>query len=429
MKRPKPKYLLLSLIALSTSMAGTAGAVNGVFLSNDSARSPATYIVEFNPTVAGAIDKIRLTFPTGSNPGGAALGRVHVAGKAVEDAVASIDPADPAGLTLIVDLRKPAKTAIGARVRIELFNIDNPVEGNYDNDISTLTAKNLSIETLAPVPLTIFAVGDMGNFNTASGDKALLNNTGGSNTASGHFALNSNTSGGANTAVGRLALSRNTNGSNNTASGVQTLFNNTTGNSNTATGNFADVSTGNLFNATAIGSLAVVNASNKIRLGNTSVSVLEGEVAFTASSDASKKENFRPVDGEEVLGKIRGFELTSWNFIGHNPKEFRHYGPMAQEFFAAFGHDGVGTIGTPTTINSGDLAGILMSAVQALEKRTVELNEKDARIAALETHSSALREEVMELRSENAELKARLETVERLVRERPGLRASVAPLR
>ena len=80
-----------------------------------------------------------------------------------------------------------------------------------------------------------------------------------------------------------------------------------------------------------------------------------------------------PVDGEEVLGKIRGFELSSWNFIGHDPKKFRHYGPMAQDFFAAFGHDGLGQIGSETTINSGDLAGILMIAVQALEKRTAEL--------------------------------------------------------
>ena len=62
-------------------------------------------------------------------------------------------------------------------------------------------------------------------------------------------------------------------------------------------------------------------------------------------SDKTKKENFQPVDGEAVLGKIRGFELSSWNFIGHDPKEFRHYGPMAQDFFAAFGQDGVGQIG------------------------------------------------------------------------------------
>ena len=146
----------------------------------------------------------------------------------------------------------------------------------------------------------------------------------------------------------------------------------------------ADVSAGNLTNATAIGNGAIVNASNKVRLGNTAVTVIEGQVAFTASSDKTKKENFQPVDGEEVLGKIRGFELTSWNFIGHDPKEFRHYGPMAQDFFAAFGQDGVGQIGTETTINSGDLAGILMIAVQALEKRTAELKQKEAQIAALD---------------------------------------------
>ena len=98
--------------------------------------------------------------------------------------------------------------------------------------------------------------------------------------------------------------------------------------------------------------------------------MIEGQVAFTAVSDKTQKENFQPVDGEEVLGKIRGFELSSWNFIGHDRKEFRHYGPMAQDFFAAFGHDGVGQISSETTINSGDIAGILMIAVQALEKRT-----------------------------------------------------------
>src|SRR5262249_54501966 len=108
----------------------------------------------------------------------------------------------------------------------------------------------------------------------------------------------------------------------------------------------------------------------------------------------TKKENFKPVDGEEVLRKIRGFELTSWNFIGHDPKEFRHYGPMAQDFFAAFGDDGIGKIGTDTTINSGDIAGILMIAVQALEKRTEELKQKDAQIAALKSEVEELKETV-----------------------------------
>ena len=120
---------------------------------------------------------------------------------------------------------------------------------------------------------------------------------------------------------------------------------------------FADVSTGNLNNATAIGNGAVVNASNKVRLGNGLVTVIEGQVLFTNVSDKTQKENFQPVDGEEVLGKIRCFDLSSWNFIGHDPKKFRHYGPMAQVFFAVFGHDGLGQIGSRTTINSGGLGG------------------------------------------------------------------------
>ena len=71
-------------------------------------------------------------------------------------------------------------------------------------------------------------------------------------------------------------------------------------------------------------------------------------------------------------------------------KEFRHYGPMAQDFFAAFGDDGIGKIGTDTTINSGDIAGILMIAVQALEKRTAELKETKAELAALAARLVAL---------------------------------------
>jgi hypothetical protein len=63
---------------------------------------------------------------------------------------------------------------------------------------------------------------------------------------------------------------------------------------------------------------------------------------------------------------------------------------MAQDFFAAFGHDDVGQIGSETTINAGDLAGILLSAVQALEQRTAELKQKEAQIAVLAAQVDAL---------------------------------------
>ena len=58
----------------------------------------------------------------------------------------------------------------------------------------------------------------------------------------------------------------------------RSLDSNTTGGQNTVLGANADVSTGALSNATAIGYGAIVNASNKIRLGNSSVTVLESQV-------------------------------------------------------------------------------------------------------------------------------------------------------
>jgi hypothetical protein len=49
---------------------------------------------------------------------------------------------------------------------------------------------------------------------------------------------------------------------------------------------------------------AVVDASNKIRLGNTQVTVIEGQVSFTASSNKTKKENFKPVDVEKGVFEL-----------------------------------------------------------------------------------------------------------------------------
>ena len=50
----------------------------------------------------------------------------------------------------------------------------------------------------------------------------------------------------------------------------------------------------------------------------------------------------------------------------------------------------MGQIGSETTINSGDMAGILMIAVQALERRTAELKQKEAQLAAMGERLEAL---------------------------------------
>ena len=223
-----------------------------------------------------------------------------------------------------------------------------------------------------------------GRFNTANGLEALLNNTeGDNNTAAGSFALIANTTGNNNTANGWYSLQNNTTGTYNIADGVDALYSNTTGTFNTAIGVGADVGSGDLTNATAIGHGAVVDASDKVRIGNNSVTVIEGQVAYTFSSDRNKKENFQPVDGEEVLRKIRQFNLTSWNYIGQDAKTLRHYGPMAQDFYAAFGHDAIGTVGTPKTINSGDMAGVMMIAIKALATENDQLKSAVAKQEAV----------------------------------------------
>jgi hypothetical protein len=241
-----------------------------------------------------------------------------------------------------------------------------------------------------------------GKYNTANGTDALYNNiTGTCNTASGFSALYSNI-GNDNTATGRSALGSNTSGNFNTGTGIMALYNNITGDENTAIGFRANVLTGDLINATAIGAWAIVDDSNKIRLGNDAIQELECQVSLTAVSDRNLKENFQPVNGDEVLRKIRGLSLTSWNYKGHDPQQFRHYGPVAQEFFAAFGHDGVGTCGDSTTINSGDMAGILMIAVQTLEKRTAE-------VETVKAENNNLRVELDELKRMVSQLMAQSE--------------------
>ena len=150
---------------------------------------------------------------------------------------------------------------------------------------------------------------DTGFRNTASGYAALyLNFTGERNTATGALALYSNSAGTDNTATGSLALYYNTEGFGNVANGAGALFNNDTGNYNTATGvnalvanttgtyntaigYQANVASENLTNATAIGNGASVSESNKIRLGDSNVVVIEGQVAFTNASDRRLKKD------------------------------------------------------------------------------------------------------------------------------------------
>jgi Chaperone of endosialidase len=105
-----------------------------------------------------------------------------------------------------------------------------------------------------------------GNENSFVGIEAgEFNDTGGQNVFIGSYAGDHNTSGSSNVFVGGFAV---LNSGPDFESGTTTGATNTTGSHNTLLGNGADVATGNLTNASAIGFLAQVGQSNSLVLGS-----------------------------------------------------------------------------------------------------------------------------------------------------------------
>ena len=158
-----------------------------------------------------------------------------------------------------------------------------------------------------------------GIYNTATGTGALYSNTWGTcNLAIGPYALYKNMMGGYNIATGYYSLYYNTSGSDNTAVGLWTLINNTTGNYNTAIGYSADIASGGLSNATAIGNGAIAQSNNEMRLGNSAITSLfcKGALFDTAAP---------PNVCVDANGKIKRSNVTGGAFwstsgnIGTNP--------------------------------------------------------------------------------------------------------------
>ena len=149
----------------------------------------------------------------------------------------------------------------------------------------------------------------IGTLNTATGAAALVLNTADRNTAIGAGALLSNTTGPNNTATGTLALFSNTTGEGNTANGVNALLNNTTGIFNTAMGNEAlnDTTTGS--GNTAIGGGAL--SSNTTGGHNTALGYLADGGLTTGEFNVAVGENAGQNLSESDSGNIDiGYNVT-----------------------------------------------------------------------------------------------------------------------
>jgi hypothetical protein len=160
---------------------------------------------------------------------------------------------------------------------------DNTAVGFYSLYSNTTGQGNTATGSLS------LEINKIGSYNTANGYTSLMRHINGSyNTAMGYGSLSGDTSGKYNTALGSKSLFQNSLGSFNTAVGYAALYTNGTGTFNTAIGYGAkgDYTT---INSTAIGYNATVNADNKVRIGNSAVTVIEGQVPFTTPSDGRFK--------------------------------------------------------------------------------------------------------------------------------------------
>ncbi|HZV35695.1 MAG TPA: tail fiber domain-containing protein [Verrucomicrobiae bacterium] len=112
-------------------------------------------------------------------------------------------------------------------------------------------------------------------------------------------------------------------------------------------------------------------------------------VALT--SDRNAKENFTPLDSKAVLEKVSAMPVTQWNYKDDSADK-KHIGPVAQDFQSAFGLNG----GDDKHISVVDEAGVALAAIQGLNEKVEELNA-----------------ELKHRDAENAELKARLDALEK----------------
>ncbi len=177
---------------------------------------------------------------------------------------------------------------------------------------------------------------------------------------------------------------------------------------------YADASTTDSIEAVANHEFAV-RASGGFRLRTNPTltngcNIAASGTNWVCSSSRTLKENFVPVDGEEILARIRRVPLNRWTLIDDQART-PHIGPFAEDFYAAFG---VGD--DPKAIGHQDIDGVNFAGVQALEQRTRTQAEE---IAALRSENAGLKQDVAGLRRDNAALAERLRAIEARLSPQP----------
>lgn len=140
------------------------------------------------------------------------------------------------------------------------------------------------------------------------------------------------------------------------------------------------------------------NAGGGSWLMGLSTSGLAVNSTFVSASDRNIKENFEDIDSVQILEKLASLPIQSWNYKADDNK-VKHIGPMAQDFFAAFG---VGP--DDKHITTVDEGGIALAAIKALKA------ENDA----LKSEVKAMQKQLVVIEKQNGTIKSLEERLARL---------------
>jgi hypothetical protein len=97
--------------------------------------------------------------------------------------------------------------------------------------------------------------------------------------------------------------------------------------------------------------------------------------AYEGASSRTKKENFIPLNQDEILHKIGQLKVTRWNFKTEGPS-VKHIGPVAEDFYQLFK-----TGESENELPPMDSAGVSLAGVKAL---SAKLNAQQQQIERLE---------------------------------------------
>ena len=177
-----------------------------------------------------------------------------------------------------------------------------------------------------------------------------------------------------------------------------------TGTTNTLLGATADVTTGTLTNATALGFGASVDASNKIRLGNTSVTLVETYGSFVTVSDRRLKTHIS--DNAIGLNFIKAIRPVKYEL--KTQKGIVYDGFIAQEIDSILHKQNIKTFsGLSKPKNDSEHYSVSYSTFVVPLVNAVK--ELDAKNDVLATENDKLKAELARMKAENAALNQKVD--------------------